>query len=104
MDFKNVTVIKKANVYFDGKVTSRTVLFENKKKKTLGFMLKGDYEFGTSAEEIMEVIGGSMDIMLKDEMAYKTYSEGESFVVPANSSYKIIVKEYADYCCSYIEK
>ena len=29
MDFKNVTVIKKANVYFDGKVTSRTVLFEN---------------------------------------------------------------------------
>ena len=67
-------------------------------------MLKGDYEFGTSAEEIMEVIGGSMDIMLKDEMAYKTYSEGESFVVPANSSYKIIVKAYADYCCSYIEQ
>lgn len=104
MDFKNVTVIKKANVYFDGKVTSRTVLFENGEKKTLGFMLKGDYEFGTAAEEIMEVIGGSMDIMLKDETAYKTYSEGESFVVPANSSYKIIVKEYADYCCSYIEK
>ncbi|NTV45296.1 MAG: pyrimidine/purine nucleoside phosphorylase, partial [Chlorobiales bacterium] len=25
--FENVSVVKKANVYFDGKVTSRTVLF-----------------------------------------------------------------------------
>jgi hypothetical protein len=27
MKFKDVTIIKKANVYFDGKVTSRTVIF-----------------------------------------------------------------------------
>lgn len=49
----------------------------------------------------MEVIGGEIDIMLKGENEYKTYAEGESFIVPENSSFKIIVKTYADYCCSY---
>lgn len=46
--FENVTVIKKANVYFDGKVTSRTVLFPDGSRKTLGFMLPGEYEFNTA--------------------------------------------------------
>ena len=101
MEFQNVTVIKKANVYFDGKVTSRTVLFEDGTKKTLGFMLPGEYEFNTDSEELMEVIGGEMDIMQKNAAAYKTYKEGQSFVVPANSSFKIIVHKFADYCCSY---
>ncbi len=56
-EFKNVTVVKKANVYFDGKVTSRTVLFADGTKKTLGIMMPGDYEFGTEAAEIMEMLG-----------------------------------------------
>ncbi|MBP6468003.1 MAG: DUF1255 family protein, partial [Fusobacteriaceae bacterium] len=30
--FENVSVIKKANIYFDGKVTSRTVLFADGEK------------------------------------------------------------------------
>lgn len=101
MEFMNVSVIKKANVYFDGKVTSRTILFPSGEKKTLGFMLAGNYEFNTEAEELMEIIGGEMDTMLKGENDYKTYAEGESFIVPENSSFKIIVKAYADYCCSY---
>lgn len=101
MEFQNVTVVKKANVYFDGKVTSRTVLFPNGEKKTLGFMLPGEYEFSTGSEELMEVIGGSMEIMLRSETAYTAYCEGQSFTVPANSGFKIVVKEYADYCCSY---
>jgi len=101
MEFSNVKVVKKANVYFDGKVTSRTVIFEDGSKKTLGFMQAGEYEFNTGVEELMEVIGGKMDIMIKGETEYKTYTEGTSYVVPENSSFKIIVKSYADYCCSY---
>jgi len=101
MEFSNVKVVKKANVYFDGKVTSRTVIFEDGSKKTLGFMQAGEYEFNTGVEELMEVIGGEMDIMIKGETEYKTYTEGTSYVVPENSSFKIIVKSYADYCCSY---
>lgn len=101
MEFNNVKVIKKANVYFDGRVTSRTILFSDGTKKTLGFMQAGEYEFNTDSEELMEVIGGEMEIMQKGETAYKTFGEGQSFVVPKNSSFKIIVKKFADYCCSY---
>lgn len=101
MEFKNVNIVKKANVYFDGKVTSRTVLFENGEKKTLGFMLAGEYEFNTASEELMEVLNGDMEIMQADETEYRLYKEGDSFVVPAHSSFKIIVKTFADYCCSY---
>ena len=63
-EFTGVTVVKKANVYFDGKVTSRTVLFPDGAKKTLGIMLPGDYEFGTADKEIMEILGGDMDVFL----------------------------------------
>ncbi|MEC8138825.1 MAG: pyrimidine/purine nucleoside phosphorylase, partial [Pseudomonadota bacterium] len=33
--FDNVSVLKKANVYFDGKVSSRTVVFADGSTKTL---------------------------------------------------------------------
>lgn len=104
MEFQNVRVVKKANVYFEGKVTSRTIYFDNGVKKTLGFMLPGEYEFNTASEEVMEILGGDMDVMIKGETEYTNYSEGNSFVVPANSSFKLIVKQYADYCCSYKEQ
>lgn len=101
-DFKNVTVVAKANVYFDGKVTSRTVLFEGGEKKTLGIMLPGDYEFSTGDKEIMEILGGAMDVLLPGATAFRTYKEGESFEVPAKSSFKLRLAAVADYCCSYV--
>lgn len=102
-EFSNVTVVKKANVYFDGKVTSRTVLFADGEKKTLGIMLPGDYEFSTGDKEIMEVLGGSMDVKLPGETAFRTYRPGDSFEVPANSAFKLVIREVADYCCSYVK-
>ncbi len=102
MEFKNVTVLKKANVYFGGKVTSRTVLFSDGSKKTLGIMLAGDYEFNTAAAELMEVLGGSVDIQLKGQNDWREYKEGEAFNVPANSSFKLKVKDIFDYCCTYL--
>ena len=103
-EFKNVTAVKKANVYFEGKVTSRTVIFEDGERKTLGIMLPGDYEFGTGDKEVMEMLGGAMDVKLPDSDKFVTYKEGESFTVPANSKFNLIVKEVADYCCSYIKE
>lgn len=101
--FNNVSVIKKANVYFGGQVTSRTVVFADGAKKTLGFMQAGDYEFGTEAAEFMEMLGGEMDVQLADSDDWVTYQEGESFNVPANSKFALKVKEGgADYCCSYL--
>lgn len=101
--FKNITITKKANIYFDGAVTSRTVQFEDGTKKTLGIMMPGEYNFDTDAAEIMELLGGKMDVLLAGETDWKTYVEGESFQVPANSSFKLHVPVVADYCCSYIQ-
>ncbi len=100
--FENVTVVKKANVYFNGKVTSRTVLFPDGSKKTLGIMMPGDYEFGTAQEEIMEILAGKLEVLLPGENEWKTVQGGESFTVPANAKFKLKVEEVTDYCCSYI--
>lgn len=101
--FENVTVVKKANVYFDGKVTSRTVLFPDGTRKTLGIMLPGDYEFGTADKEIMEILGGKLQVLPAGENDWKTYVEGQSFEVDANSKFKLKVEDATDYCCSYIK-
>jgi uncharacterized protein YaiE (UPF0345 family) len=99
--FENVTAIKKANVYFDGKVTSRTILFPDGSRKTLGVMLPGDYEFTTSAPEMMEVLGGEVKVLLPGKSEWQTFKVGDSFNVPANASFKLKIAVVADYCCSY---
>lgn len=101
MSFEGVKVIKKANIYFDGKVTSRTVVFNSGEKKTLGIMLPGEYEFGTDSKELMEILGGNMDVLLPDKKEWITVREGDAFEVPANAKFKLVVKEVTDYCCSY---
>lgn len=100
--FDNVSVVKAANIYFDGKVTSRTVLFADGSKKTLGIMLPGDYEFGTEAAELMEIMAGDMTVLLPGETEWRTISGGQSFEVAANASFKLQVKTPVDYCCSYL--
>ena len=99
--FEHVTIVKKANIYFDGKVTSRTVLFPDGTRKTLGIMLPGEYEFGTAARELMEMLGGEMDVLLPGRSEWQIFKAGESFEVPANSSFKLKVSGPVDYCCSY---
>lgn len=99
--FSNVTITKAANIYFDGQVTSRTVLFDDGSKKTLGIMLPGSFEFSTSAKELIEILSGDLEIQLPGE-SWKKISGGESFEVPANSSFKLKVHKVTDYCCSYL--
>ena len=100
--FKNVTVEIEGNSYFDGAVTSRTVKFTDGSKKTLGFMLPGEYEFGTDAAELMEITSGEVDVKLPGTQAWETVKDGESFNVPANSKFQVNVKKVTDYCCSYL--
>lgn len=101
--FENVTVIKKANVYFGGSVTSRTILFSDGTKKTLGIMMPGEYEFDTSKAENMEILGGKMDVKLPTSEEWQNFSAGTSFFVPANSIFLLKVYEVSDYCCSYLD-
>ena len=103
LEFRNVTVVKKANAYFDGKVTSRTVLFHDGSKKTLGIMTPGDYEFGTTEREIMEILDGELEILLPGETTWRKITAGNSFDIPANSKFKLRIFKLTDYCCSYIK-
>ncbi|MDO8907952.1 MAG: pyrimidine/purine nucleoside phosphorylase [Pseudohongiella sp.] len=100
--FENVSVVKAANVYFDGKVTSRTVEFSNGDVKTLGIMMPGEFRFGTAKKEIMEILSGQVEVLLPGEDLWRKVSGGDSFEVPANSAFDIKVLSVTDYCCSYI--
>ena len=100
--FENVSITKKANVYFDGQVTSRTVSFQDGSKKTLGIMLPGEYEFNTDAKELMEVTNGRMEVLLPGGQ-WQSIKGGESFEVPGNSSFQLKVSEISDYCCSFLD-
>ena len=100
-EFANVTIVKAANIYFDGNVTSRTVKFNDGTTKTLGIMMTGDYEFNTSAKELMEILAGEVEIQIAGQDNWQTIRGGESFEVEDNSSFKIKVNAVTDYCCSY---
>ncbi len=100
--FPNATIIKKANSYFGGLVTSRTVILDGGEKKTLGIMMPGRYEFGTELREVMEILDGILDVKLPDQDRFITKIGGETFEVPANSKFEVVVKQVTDYCCSYL--
>ena len=100
--FENVEVELAGNSYFDSAVTSRTVNFPDGSKKTLGFMLPGEYEFGTDAAELMEITSGELDLKLPDAETWTHVKGGEAFNVPANSKFQVKVSAITDYCCSYL--
>lgn len=99
--FDNVSVVKQANVYFDGKCVSHTVQFADGTKKTVGVVLPSSLVFNTGAPEVMEGVGGSCRVRLKGESEWKTYSAGQSFDVPRNSSFEIACDEPYHYVCHF---
>jgi hypothetical protein len=101
--FTNVTADKKANIYFEGKVSSRTLRFEDGSIKTLGIMLPGEYTFSTGDAEIMEIMSGEMEVQLPDSDEWITINGPQTFDVPANSSFNLKVKTVSDYCCSFVK-
>jgi len=101
-EFKNVTIIKKANIYFDGQISSRSVVFADGSTKTLGVMLPGEYVFNTDAKELIEILEGDLEVLLPHEEKWKIIKGGESFDVPEHSKFGIRIKSITDYCCSFI--
>ena len=99
--FDNVSVIKQANIYFDGKCVSHTVLFTDGTKKTCGVIFPSTLKFNTGAPEVMELNAGVCKIKLAGDSDWKTYRGGESFSVPGNSSFDIETVETLDYVCHF---
>lgn len=103
MQFPNVTAVAKANVYFEGKVVSHSILFPDSSKKTLGLIYAGSYHFGTDAAERMDITDGSCEVVLDGSSDKQSYSAGQSFDVPAKSGFTISVSEgICQYVCSFL--
>ncbi|MBI5785907.1 MAG: pyrimidine/purine nucleoside phosphorylase [Rhodocyclales bacterium] len=88
--FENVAVVKKANVYFDGKCVSHTVQFADGSRKSVGVILPATLTFNTGVPEIMETVAGSCRYRIKGG-DWQSCGEGEKFDVPGNSSFDIEV-------------
>lgn len=101
--FNGVTAVAKANVYFDGKVVSHSILFPDGSKKTLGLIYPGTFHFGTKAAERMEMVAGGCRVKLDGKSDWKDYSAGQAFEVPANSGFDIEMKQgICEYICTFL--
>jgi uncharacterized protein YaiE (UPF0345 family) len=99
--FDQVSVVKKANVYFDGKCVSHTVLLADGTRKSVGVILPSKLTFGTGAPEIMELLEGRCLVKLAGETVAKEYKGGQSFDAPGNSSFDIETLETLHYVCHF---
>jgi uncharacterized protein YaiE (UPF0345 family) len=102
LEFPNVTALAKANVYFDGKVVSHSIVFADGKKKTLGLIYPGEFHFGTDAPERMDIVAGWCRVRLDGTSEWLNYGAGTSFRVPGKSGFEIAVAGgIAEYVCSF---
>ena len=102
-EFRGVTAVTKANIYFDGKVVSHSIFFPDGTKKTLGLIYAGKFHFGTDQAERMEIVAGSCVVKLDGQSATNTYSAGQAFEVPAKSGFDIEVPSgICEYICSFL--
>lgn len=100
--FDQVSVVKQANIYFDGKCVSHTILFADGSKKTIGVIFPSSLVFNTGAPELMEVNAGKCRIRLQGEELWNEYSAGQQFNVPGNSKFEIETTETLDYVCHFL--
>ncbi|MGL1892073.1 MAG: pyrimidine/purine nucleoside phosphorylase [Spirochaetaceae bacterium] len=90
----------KSNEYFDGKVKSIGMKTE-KGPATIGVMEKGEYEFSTTKNEIMDVISGRLKVKLQGKKEFNTILKGKSFKVNENTTFQVIAEVETAYICYY---
>jgi uncharacterized protein YaiE (UPF0345 family) len=102
-EFRGVTVVTKANVYFEGKVVSHSILFPDGSKKTLGLIYPGRFHFGTDKAERMEIVAGECTVKLDGSNSSVMYAAGQVFEVLGKSGFDIEVKSgICEYICSFL--
>jgi len=76
-------------------------MLPNGTRSTIGVIFPSTLTFNTAAPELMEINAGVCKVRLQGEAEWKTYSEGEKFTVPGNSSFDIETLETLDYVCHF---
>ena len=99
--FDGVTVHTQANVYFDGKCVSHGITLPDGTRKSVGVVLPATLTFNTGAAEIMECVAGSCEYKLQGTDEWQTSGLGQTFSIPANSSFDIRVTEAYHYICHF---
>ena len=99
--FDHVSIVKKANVFFDGKCVSHTVLFPDQTRKTVGVILPSTLTFNTGVAEIMEIVDGKCRARIGADGEWTAYGPGQQFHVPANSSFELEAIEATHYVCHF---
>ena len=99
--FDNVSVTKKANVYFEGKCVSHTIHFPDGKRKSVGVIFPAKLTFKTGEPELMEIVAGRCLVKLPGETEWREFHAGDTFKVPANSAFDIEPLETLDYVCHF---
>lgn len=100
--FDHISVLKKANVFFDGKCISYNLTFPDQSKKTLGVILPGSLTFSTISPELREIVAGKCRVRLNGESDWRTFETGQRFHVPGTSHFDIEVSEPLHYVCSFV--
>lgn len=101
MTYENVTLDPSANVYFDGKCVSHTFFLADGTRKSAGVILPAELTFGTAAPEVMELHTGACRVRLAGSDEWTSYGAGDSFAVPGESSFDIVVTDAVSYVCHY---
>jgi purine/pyrimidine-nucleoside phosphorylase len=99
--FDHVSIIKKANIFFDGKCVSHNVIFPDGTKKTIGVIFPSTLTFNTSVPEIMEIVSGKCRVRIGPDGDWKTYEGGQRFQVAGQSSFDIETLEIVNYVCHF---
>lgn len=97
----HVSIVKKSNIYFDGKCVSHNVILADGTKKSVGVIFPSSLRFNTGAPETMEIVGGLCKVCLADATEWNSYAAGQEFKVPGNSHFDIETIETVDYVCHF---
>lgn len=91
-----------SNDYLLGKVKSIGFTSASAGRACVGVMSEGEYAFDTAQPEEFTVVSGALKVLLPGETAWKTFSSGSVFTVPARSGFHLQVAEPVAYMCRYL--
>ena len=101
-DHITATISTRANVYFDGKCVSHSITLADGSKKSVGVILPSSLTFNTGEAEVMELVAGNCRVKLAGSTAWVNYAGGQSFSVPAKSSFEIeVAADALHYVCHF---